>query len=409
MSHIVILGTLDTKLDEVLFMKARVESKGHGATVVDVGPLGPSLADPDVSNRRVARLGGVELQDLLRERERDRIMRVMGNGAARCLLDLYKKGKADGVIAIGGNQGTAMASMAMQALPIGFPKYIISTVASGNIRPYVGYKDIGITFSVADLVGGPNPVTRSVLANGVGAILGMVEHGERISFKRAGQVIGVSALGNTEAAASRAVQLLKERGCQVMAFHASGAGGSAMEELIEEGLITAVLDLTPHEISEEVVGAGAYVPVRPGRLTAAGRLGIPQVLSLGALEYVCFGSRESIPFRLRRRKIYMHNPYNANLKLSLPEMEEVGRVMADRLNQARGPVVVMVPLKGWSIYGSEGGPFHHPRANRVLLRSLREHLQTRILVRELDMNINEGPFADQCVDQLINCMEEKTT
>ena len=177
MQTIVILGTLDTKRGEVSFMKGLIEARGHMATVVDVGPLGPPVPGPDISNEKVARLGGWELRDLLRTPERDQIMKVMGEGAARCLLDLYKNGSLDGVIAIGGNQGTAIASMAMGALPIGFPKFMVSTVASGNIRPYVGNKDIGVVFSVADLIGGPNPVSRSILTNAVGALIGMVEHG----------------------------------------------------------------------------------------------------------------------------------------------------------------------------------------------------------------------------------------
>ena len=188
--------------------------------------------------------------------------------------------------------------MAMRVLPFGFPKYLVSTVASGNIRPYVGDRDIGVVFSVGDFLGGTNPVTGPILANAVAAVVGMAEHGTRIAVEPGERTIAVTALGNTEPAASRAVKTLKERGFQAVAFHASGAGGSAMEDLIEEGLIQGVFDLTPHELTEEVVGAGAYQPVNPGRLTAAGRKGIPQVVSTGGLEYLCFGPRESIPLRL---------------------------------------------------------------------------------------------------------------
>jgi uncharacterized protein (UPF0261 family) len=296
--------------------------------------------------------------------------------------------------------------MAMRGLPIGFPKYIVSTVASGNIRPYVGNKDIAVVFSVADLIGGPNPVTRSILSNAVGALLGMVDHGEGISLREGERTIAISALGNTEPAASHAVQSLKEKGFQVISFHASGAGGSAMEELMESGLIAGVLDLTPHELSEEVVGAGAYVPVRPGRLSVAGRLSIPQVVSLGSLEYLCFGARESIPVPLRRRKIYMHNPYNANVALSRKEMAQVGRVMAERLNEATGPTAVFAPLKGWSVYGAEGGPLHNPHGYKAFLRSLQSHLHARIPVVAMDAHINDGFFVRACVEQLNKFMNE---
>jgi len=332
-------------------------------------------------------------------------MRVMGEGAARCLLDLYGAHRLDGVIAVGGNQGTAIASIAMRALPIGLPKFMVSTVASGNIRPYVEDKDIGVVFSVADLIGGPNPVSRSILANAVGALVGMVENGARIAARPGERTIAVTSLGNTEPAVRRAMKLLHEAGFQAIAFHASGAGGSAMEELIGEGIIHGVLDLTPHELTEEVLGAGAYVPVRPGRLKSAGAKGIPQVISTGAMEYLCFGPRESIPARLRKRKIYMHNPYNANLRVSAREMSRVGQTMAERLNEAKGPTAVMIPLRGWSVYGAPGGPLHDPLAYKAFLKALRSHLRPDIQYREIDAHINDGMFAEACVQQMKEFMD----
>jgi uncharacterized protein (UPF0261 family) len=406
MRKIVILGTLDTKRDEIGFVKELIQRRGHEATVVDVGPLGPPLDVPDVSNERIARLAGWELRDLLQTPQRDQIMEAMGKGAGRCLLDRYKQDEFDGIIGVGGNQGTAIASMAMRVLPIGFPKLIVSTVASGNIRPYIGNKDIAIIFSIADLIGGPNPVSRSILSNAVGALLGMVEYGQRISLREGERTIAISALGNTEPAVSYAVRLLKEKGFHTISFHASGAGGSAMEELMEAGVIAGVLDLTPHELSEEVVGAGAYVPVRPGRLSVAGRLGIPQVVSLGSLEYLCFGSRESIPVGMRRRKIYMHNPYNANVALSRKEMAKVGKIMAERLNEAKGPTAVFIPVKGWSVYGAEGGPLHDPEGSRTFLRAFQNHLHSRIPIKEVAAHINDGFFVDACVEQLNTFMKE---
>jgi uncharacterized protein (UPF0261 family) len=405
MRQIALIGTLDTKRDEVSFMKERIISQGHAVTVMDVGPLGPPIEPPDYSNESIASQGGWALRELLQVRERDRIMSVMGEGAARCLLDLYKEGNLYGVLAIGGNQGTAVASTAMRVLPIGFPKFMVSTVASGNIRPYIGNKDIGIVFSVADLVGGPNPVTRSVLANAVAALVGMVEHGERVTLQQGGRIIGITALGNTDAAANLAVKLLRQKGFQAITFHASGAGGSAMEELIEDGIIQGVFDLTPHELTEEVVGAGAYLPVRPGRLTAAGKKGIPQVISTGALEYVCFGPRDSIPMKLRQRKIYMHNPYNANMRVSRKEMAEVGRTLADRLNNSMGPTAVLIPNRGWSVYGAEGGPLHDPQSYGILTRALKERLRPDIRCIEMEAHINEPGFVNRGVDLLLGFME----
>lgn len=404
---IVILGTLDTKSEEVAYIKGLVEAYGYGSSIADIGPLGPPGIEPDHSNKAIARLGGWNLADLLKKGERDEIMAVMGQGAAELLLSFYRSGKAHGVIGIGGNQGSLMASMAIRNLPIGFPKFLVSTVASGNIRPYIGHKDISVMFSVGDMVGGPNTVTRSVLANAVAALTGMVERGEGIFTDADQPTIGISELGNTEKAAAYAVKLLKESGFQVITFHASGAGGSAMEELIAQGVIQGIFDLTPHELAEEVVGEGIYMPVNPGRLTAAGKVGIPQVVSTGGLEYLCFGPRESIPIRLRRRKITMHNPVNANLKISRREMAEVGRVMAERLNQSKGPVAVVVPMKGWSIYGALGGPLYDPQGNSILVKSLKDNLKPEITLEEMDAHINDNLFVKKCIGRLIRFMERE--
>ena len=405
--NIVILGTLDTKSEEVAYMKNLFEAHGHSTVIIDVGPLGPPGVPPNISNEEIARCSGWELSNLIQTGERDRIMEEMGKGAMKLLLHLYQEGKIDGVISLGGNQGSAIASMAMRALPFGFPKYLVSTVASGNIRPYIGHKDIGVVFSVGDFLGGPNPVTRSVLANAVSAVVGMVEHGTRVKIEPGKRIIAVTALGNTEPAVSQVVKQLHEKGFQVIPFHASGAGGSAMEELIEEGIIHGVLDLTPHELTEEVVGAGAYIPVKPGRLRAAGAKGIPQVVSTGGMEYLCFGPKESIPLRLRKRKIYMHNPFNANVKVSRKEMAQVGKKMAERLNEARGMTAVLIPLRGWSIYGAKGGPLYDEVGYTIFIKALKNHLRAHIRLEEVDAHINDALFVDRCVKQLVEFMNEK--
>jgi len=402
--HIAIIATFDTKQEEAFFLKKLLKDHGVQPVLIDVGPLTPAGGPADFSNEAIADLAGRQLAALVKSGRRDEIMAAMGQGASRALLDLLKRNQLDGVIGIGGNQGTAMAAMAMQSLPIGFPKLLVSTIASGNMRPYIAHKDICVMFSVADLLGGPNPVSRSILKNAAGAAVGMAARGERISIKPGENIIALSALGNTEAAAHRIIHRLRERGFQVITFHASGAGGSAMEELIEAGLFRGIIDLTPHELAEEVVGAGAYIPVRPGRLEAAGRAGIPQVVSTGALEYLCFGPKESIPARLRRRKTYFHNPYNANVKLSPREMAAIGQVMADRLNAAKGPTVVLVPKQGWSIYGRPGGPLYNRPGNLALLSGLKSRLNPDIEYREIDLHINDQPFADACAETLLHLL-----
>jgi uncharacterized protein (UPF0261 family) len=400
--NIAVLATLDTKGAEVAAMRELLGALGCDATVIDIGPLGPPAIRAEISNEEVARQGGWELAALIRTEKRDRIMEAMGKGAGMLLSRLCRENRIDGVIGLGGNQGTAVSSMAMRVLPFGFPKTIVSTIASGDIRPYVGDRDIGMVFSVGDFLGGPNPVTGPILANAVAAAVGMAQHGKRMTAEPGKRTVAVTALGNTEPGASRAVKILKEKGFAAVAFHASGAGGSAMEDLIADGLIHGVLDLTPHELTEEVVGAGAYRPVNPGRLTGAGNKGIPQVISTGGLEYLCFGPRESIPPGLRKRRIHMHNPYNANVKVTRSEMARVGKVMAERLNTASGPTAVLVPLKGWSVYGAPGGVLHDATGNRILLKALKAGLRAGITVREIDAHINDDPFVDACVDQLIS-------
>jgi len=387
------------------YLKGFLESRGTTTTVVDVGTLGPPFLEPDYSAEEVASLAGFDLPALLRERERGHIMEVMGKGAAILLLDLFEKGKVDGALGLGGNQGTSICASAMKALPLGLPKFLVSTVASGDVRPFLGHKDIAIIFSVGDMLGGPNALTRSVLENAASALLGMIHEGSGALVDTEEKTIGITELGNTEKGASHAVKLLRGKGYEVLPFHASGAGGSAMEELVEAGSIKGVFDLTPHELAEEVIGEGVYVPVRPGRMTAASKKGIPQVVSTGGLEYLCFGPRESIPSRLRHRKIYMHNPMNANLKLSRREMGEVGSTMAQRLNLSRGPVAVMIPLRGWSVYGSEGGPFHDPKGNKALVDALKESLMPDIQVEEIDAHINDHCFIERCIQKLVNFME----
>jgi uncharacterized protein (UPF0261 family) len=403
--NIAILATLDTKGAEAAAMKGLLGALGYDATVIDIGPLGPPAIRAEMSNEEVARQSGWELSALIRTGKRDRIMEAMGKGAGRLLSHLCSENMIDGVIGLGGNQGTAVSAMAMRVLPFGFPKMIVSTIASGNIRPYVGDRDIAMVFSVGDFLGGPNPVTGPILANAVAAVVGMARHGKRMTVEAGKRTVAVTALGNTEPGASRAVKTLREEGFAAVAFHASGAGGSAMEDLIAEGLIHGVFDLTPHELAEEVVGAGAYQPVNPGRLTAAGKKGIPQVISTGGLEYLCFGPRESIPPALRKRKIVMHNPYNANVKLSRSEMARVGAVMAERLNTASGPTAVLVPLKGWSVYGAPGGVLYDGTGNRVLLKTLKDRLRKDIDLKEIDAHINDNLFIDACVNHLISYMK----
>jgi len=391
-----VLATLDTKAPEAAFVAELIRARGHQVKIIDVGVMESSTITPEVSKEQVMQAAGIDPLTLLKLR-RDQIMETMGRGAAAILRRLLDEGGLQGVLAVGGNQGTAIAAFAMESLPIGLPKLIVSTVASGNIRPYVRHRDVAMIFSVADLLGGPNTITRTILSNAAGALVGMAEMGIPMGRRSNRPVVAVTALGNTNSVVTRACDLLEELGYEVVAFHASGACGSAMEELIDEGLIDGVLDLTTHELVGEVLGDDIYTPTKPGRLEAAGRKGIPQVVAPGGLEYFCFGPLETVPAKYLGRPIHHHNPYNMNVRATREEMERLGIAIADKLNRSHGPVTFLLPLKGWSVIGAPGGVLHDPDANRGFIDALKGRLDPKVRLVEIDSVINDPAVADLAV------------
>src|ERR671921_1835610 len=398
---IAILATLDTKAGEAAYLRQRIENLGWTAKVFDVGLSEAPSGLAGVTAEEVALAGESTVSELHAGYRRDLAMQAMGVGAGRLLKEQHRAGRLAGAIGVGGNQGTAIASTAMRALPIGLPKLLVSTVASGNVRGYVGDSDIAMLFSVGDLLGGPNPVTERVLAKAAAAVVGMVEAEENAATAEAPKAIAVTAFGNTHQAVVTAMDRLEAAGHAVVPFHASGACGSAMERLVEEGTIEAVLDLTTHELLGELYPEDIYAPVRPGRLTAAGRGGIPQVIVPGGLEYFCFGAPETIPSRLRDRATHYHNPYNTNVRANREELRHVGTLMAERLNAAQGPVAVLIPSLGWSEVGSPSGVLHDLTANAGLVETLHELLDPAIPLREVDATINDPAFAELVADVLL--------
>ncbi|WP_273888235.1 Tm-1-like ATP-binding domain-containing protein [Rubrobacter naiadicus] len=405
---IAVLATLDTKMEEATYLKRAIEKLGMPAMVFDVGLGGGPHGLASVSAEEVANSGGSSVTELRSSHPRDSAMRIMGEGAGRLLKARHEQGALAGTIGVGGNQGTAIASIAMRMLPIGVPKLIISTVASGNVRAYVGECDIAMMFSVGDLLGGPNPVTANILAKGAAAIVGMARAEAPSDQAQTSNLIAITAFGNTHRAVLLAMQRLAEAGWRVVPFHASGACGSAMERLVEEGAFEGVLDLTIHELLGELYPEDIYAPVRQGRLTAAGRLGIPQVVVPGGLEYFCFGAPQTVPRELRARPTHYHNPYNTNVRTSYEELYRVGTVLADRLNSARGPVAVLIPVLGWSEVGSPGGVLHDPRANAGFVEALRKHLDPKITLQEVKASINEPAFAKRAADVLLAFLDCKS-
>jgi uncharacterized protein (UPF0261 family) len=402
---IAVLATLDTKAGEAAYLRQRIEDLGWIAKVFDVG-LGQTPSGlASVTAEEVALAGESSVSELRAGYRRDLAMQAMGEGAGRLLKEQHRAGRLAGAIGVGGNQGTAIASIAMRALPIGLPKLLVSTVASGNVRGYVGDSDIAMLFSIGDLLGGPNPVTERVLAKAAAAVVGMVEVEENFATSEAPKAIAITAFGNTHRAVVTAMDRLEAAGHAVVPFHASGACGSAMERLVEEGSMEGVLDLTTHELLGELFPEDIYAPVRPGRLTAASRLGIPQVVVPGGLEYFCFGAPDTIPDRFRDRATHHHNPYNTNVRTSHGELRRVGTLMAERLNAARGPVAVLVPQRGWSEVGSPGGVLHDLNANAGLVEMLHELLDPAILLREVDATINDPAFAELAADTLLGFLD----
>lgn len=400
---VAVVATIDTKAAEAAFLQAELQARGCRVRIVDVGlgVGGGALAGTDAPAHRVAQAAGRDLVRLREHERRDRAMAAMATGAALVLKDWQARAELDAVLGVGGNQGTAIAAAAMRELPFGLPKYIVSTVASGDLRGFMADSDIVFAFSVGDLLGGPNCVTGSVLRRAAAAVAGMAgaADGRWDAVER--PLVAVTAFGNTHQAVTVAIDRLAQAGVRAVPFHASGASGSAMERFIQEGLFDGVLDLTTHELLAELYPADIYAPVRPGRLTAAGRRGIPQIIAPGGLEYHCFAAPETIPPGMRDRAVHHHNPNNTNVRASTAELVAVARAMAARLNAATGPVGVLIPSLGWSQVGSPGGPLHDSSANERFVAELCSLLADRIPVRRLPVTINDPSFATQATDMLL--------
>jgi uncharacterized protein (UPF0261 family) len=411
---LVVLATMDTKEAEARYLAGRLAAADAAVRVVDIGLRPGKHAWVDVDAEAVATAAGRTTAELRERARRDQAMDTMALGAATVLGRWHAEGRLRGVVAIGGNQGTSIAATAMRGLAYGIPKIIVSTVASGNVRGYVGDADITMMFSVGDLLGGPNIVTEPVLRAAVGALVGMAAvavpspPGGRSRSARATRPVAVTAFGNTHQAVTTAMAGLEGHGREAVVFHASGACGSAMERLIDEGEFSAVLDLTTHELLGELYPDDIYAPVRPGRLTAAGRAGIPQVVVPGGLHYHCFGSPGTIPPRMHGRAVHHHNPQNTNVRADAAELEHVAAVMAERLDGAVGPAAVLVPARGWSEVGSPGGVLHDPQGDARFVEVLTARLSSAVPVEVLDMTINDTAFAQAAVDRLLDlCSDDR--
>ena len=397
MATIAVLGTLDTKGREHAFVAEAIRRRGHRALLVDVGTGEPPAVAPDISREEVAQAGEVDLAKLVATRDRGACVAAMAAAAPLLLERLRAEGRIDGVISLGGGGGTAIASAAMRTLPIGFPKMIVSTLASGNTAHYMGTKDIVMMPAIVD-VQGLNRISRTILSRAAGAICGMVE--ADVSGGEEKPLIVASMFGNTTKCIEAATPILEEAGYEVLVFAATGAGGRAMESLVESGLVAGVLDVTTTEWADEHVGG--VLAAGPTRLDAAAKAGVPAIVAPGCLDMVNFGEPQSIPSRFAGRTFYAHNPQVTLMRTTPAECAELGGIIAAKVNAYPAAVTVLIPRGGISVISAPGGPFHDPEADAALFDALRNGLRPDIPVVVRDEAINDPAFARACAEALLD-------
>jgi uncharacterized protein (UPF0261 family) len=396
MAIIAVLGTLDTKGHEHEFLAQRILERGHETLLIDVGTGGAPQVAVDISREEVARAGGLDLAALMERGDRGECVAAMAQAAPKLVAGLAQKGRIQGLVSLGGGGGTSIASAAMRALAVGFPKLMVSTLASGDTAPYVGTSDIVMLPSIVD-VAGLNHISRTIFSLAAGAITGMVEVEVPVASER--QVVAASMFGNTTECVKAATEILEAAGLEVLVFHSTGSGGRAMENLIESSLVAAVLDITTTEWADELVGG--VLSAGAGRLEAAGRAGLPSIVAPGCLDMVNFGPRDSVPARFEGRRFYQHNPEVTLMRTDSDECAQLGRILAEKLNAYRGPLTVLLPRGGLSVIGALGGPFHDPAADAALFEALRADLRAGIEVIDLDCSINAPEFARAAAEALL--------
>jgi uncharacterized protein (UPF0261 family) len=396
MSTIAVLGTFDTKGEEHAFVADQIRRQGHQPLLINVGALEASQIKADVTCEEVAAAASVDLAALKARKDRGETVAAMAKAAAIVLEKMVADKKVDGVISLGGGGGTAIGTAAMRALPIGFPKLMVSTLASGNTAQYVGSKDIVMFPSIVD-VAGLNRISRQILTRAAGAICGMVSVQPPKAEDK--PIIVASMFGNTTIAVNHAKGILEAAGYEVLVFHATGTGGRTMESLIESGMVSGVLDITTTEWADEV--AGGFLTAGPTRLEAAARKGVPAIVAPGCLDMVNFHGPESVPAKHQGRKFYQHNPQVTLMRTNVEENRTMGRLIAERLNLSTGPITVLLPQKGFSVIAAPGGAFHDPAADEAFMQELKKHLRKDIPVIDLDCVVNDKEFAERCAQTLL--------
>jgi uncharacterized protein (UPF0261 family) len=404
MKRICLIGAFDTKGPEYAFVREHILARGHETLTVNTGVLGSTNLFPvDVDADKVAEAGGGSLKQLQEKNDRGEAMKIMCVGAPAIIESLYHEGKIDGIIGMGGTGGTTVVTSAMRALPVGIPKVCVSTAASGDVAVYVGTKDVTMIPSIVD-VAGINRVSRIIFSRAAGAICGMVEANIPESEEDK-PVITASMFGNTTECVSACVDKLSAKGYEILVFHATGTGGKAMESLVKEGLVDAVLDITTTEWADTV--CGGVFDAGPARLDAAGQMGIPHLIVPGCVDMANFGGMDTVPekYKKAKRTFYEWNPSVALMRTNKEENEKMGKVFAEKANAAKGPVAFLIPLRGVSILDGDGQPFCDREADRVMFETIKAHLNEGIPVVEMDRNINDPEFSAKAVEMILDLIK----
>lgn len=393
--QLLIVTTLDTKGREAAYVRDCVEHLGSQPILVDVGILLKAQTDPHITRYELAEAAGYDLDRLIAERDRSAAVRAVQEGGALVAQRLFREGKLDGVFGMGGGTGTAIAAFIMRSLPFGLPKVLVSTVASRDIREYIGTKDIAMFHSVADILGS-NEFIRHILGQAAHAVCGMMQMGNTI--KKGKPMVGVSAYGINSVCALNAEPLLVKRGYEMIGFHANGVGGMAMEEMIEQGLLVGILDFTPHELADEMYG-GYCRGIGQKRFEMAGEMGIPLLFVPGGLDNAVFSPHYPMPDILKGRKTHVHD-IRFCVRMDKDEMVKFAQIIGEKLNKSQGPVYVLIPKRGWSEIDKPGMEFFDPDIDMIFVDQLKRILRPGIPVEEMDAHISEAVFAERAVEIL---------
>lgn len=403
--NVVVIGTLDTKGPEIAYLRNQLQALCLETTVIDSGILGEPIGiTPNISKAEVARFAGTTIEALQEAGSRGKAVEGMREGLKKLTLELYSQGKLDAIVSMGGAEGAVMGAAAMMQLPVGVPKVLVSPIASGKhyFDPLVGTSDIMVVHSIVDILG-LNPIAITIFDNVAAAVKGLVEHGHELpKTSPEERYVAATMLGNTTKAVMAVKERLSKHDYEAVIFHSNGVGGPAMEELAELGHFIGVIDFTTNEIYDPLTG-GIH-DGGPDRLKRIGLLGLPQVVVPGCIDF-CVFHKGTIPPALQGRPIYDHNPEYTLVRASKDEMIHLGHIMAERLNIAKGPVIVAVPTEGLSIPNVPDGPFWNPESDAAFLETLKSEIRDDIRVLTFKRHVNDPMFGEEVADLFIDMMK----